>query len=158
MMSQLIDGLMLLLLVGTLGYAFLVDRRVRKLMTALSDLEPMVGRFSEAVDKSETSVSALRTATDDMSEAKSRAASGGERVGLMRKRVPPQAEPARAGQKPEPKLRKPQPAAQPSAERPASESDTDRRAQPQRRRTAPVAGGKSDLVRQFFETSRSSEA
>lgn len=60
-MSYLIDIMILVLLAGTLTYAFLVDRRVRTLMSVLKDMEPMVGQFSEAVDKSESSVSLLKT-------------------------------------------------------------------------------------------------
>lgn len=59
-MPQLIDIVILALLVGTVGYVFLVERRVRALMEALRELEPMVGEFSAAVDKSESSVGMLR--------------------------------------------------------------------------------------------------
>ena len=59
-MSYLIDILILALLAGTLGYAFIVDRRVRTLMAVLKEMEPVVGKFSEAVDKSESSVSLLK--------------------------------------------------------------------------------------------------
>lgn len=60
-MSYLIDVAILLLLVGTLAYAYLVDRRVKALMAVLRDMGPVVGQFSEAVDKSENSVSMLRS-------------------------------------------------------------------------------------------------
>ena len=60
-MSYLIDVAILLLLVGTLAYAYLVDRRVKALMAVLKDMGPVVGQFSEAVDKSENSVSMLRS-------------------------------------------------------------------------------------------------
>jgi hypothetical protein len=60
-MPLVIDLLMLVLLVGTVGYAFLVERRVRALMQVLTELEPMVGEFSAAVDKSESSVGMLRS-------------------------------------------------------------------------------------------------
>ncbi|MGI3170988.1 flagellar motor switch protein [Pseudooceanicola sp. C21-150M6] len=63
-MSYLIDILILLLLGGTLGYAFLVDRRVRMLMAVLREMEPMVGQFSDAVDKSESTVSMLKSMSD----------------------------------------------------------------------------------------------
>jgi hypothetical protein len=59
-MALLIDTMILLLLIGTLAYAFLVDRRVRTLMVALQALEPVVSQFSEAVDRTETSVKSLR--------------------------------------------------------------------------------------------------
>lgn len=63
-MSYLIDLLILGLLAGTLGYAFIVDRRVRKLMSVLREMEPMVGKFSEAVDKTEDSVSLLKQVSE----------------------------------------------------------------------------------------------
>jgi hypothetical protein len=63
-MSYLIDLLILGLLAGTLGYAFIVDRRVRKLMNVLREMEPMVGKFSQAVDKTEDSVSLLRQVSE----------------------------------------------------------------------------------------------
>lgn len=69
MMALLIDTLILALLAGTLGYAFLVDRRVRALMAALEDLRPMVGEFSAAVDKSETSVSALKSMAQGLADS-----------------------------------------------------------------------------------------
>lgn len=56
MMTLIINGLILTLLVGAIGYIFLVDLRVRKLLHALHGLEPMVGQFSNAVDRSETSL------------------------------------------------------------------------------------------------------
>ena len=60
-MPLVIDLLILVLLAGTVAYAFLVERRVRALMQVLGELEPMVGEFSAAVDKSETSVGMLRS-------------------------------------------------------------------------------------------------
>ncbi len=59
-MALLIDMIILLLLMGTLGYAYLVDRRVRALVGALKALEPVVDQFSVAVDRSENSVRSLR--------------------------------------------------------------------------------------------------
>lgn len=71
-MSFLIDIAILVLLVGTLTYAWVLDRRVRVLMAALRELEPMIGSFSAAVDKSESAVSALRSAGEEASEVRSR--------------------------------------------------------------------------------------
>ncbi|APZ50455.1 flagellar motor switch protein [Salipiger abyssi] len=61
-MSFAIDIAILVLLVGTMAYAWVVDRRVRLLMSVLKDMEPMIGTFSAAVDRSESTVSALRSA------------------------------------------------------------------------------------------------
>ncbi|WP_375690009.1 flagellar motor switch protein [Pseudooceanicola sp. LIPI14-2-Ac024] len=60
-MSLIVDIAILALLIGTLGYAFMVDRRVRKMMQALQDLEPLIGSFSEAVDRSESAVTVLKS-------------------------------------------------------------------------------------------------
>lgn len=63
-MSYLIDIAILILLVGTLAYAYLVDRRVKALLAALKDMGPVVGKFSDAVEKSESSVSMLRSVAE----------------------------------------------------------------------------------------------
>ncbi|MCR8550515.1 flagellar motor switch protein [Salipiger sp. P9] len=60
-MSFAIDVAILVLLAGTMAYAWIVDRRVRLLMQVLKDMEPMIGTFSAAVDRSESTVSALRS-------------------------------------------------------------------------------------------------
>ncbi|WP_238372818.1 flagellar motor switch protein [Heliomarina baculiformis] len=73
-MSLLIDILILALLAGVLGYAYLVDRRVRNLVAVLRDLEPVVGQFSAAVDKSEDSVAAMKSVTESLQEQKAAAA------------------------------------------------------------------------------------
>ena len=62
-MSLLIDLVILALLAGVLGYAFMVDRRVRRLIAVLREMEPMIDDFSAAVDKSESSVSAMKSLT-----------------------------------------------------------------------------------------------
>ena len=72
-MSLLIDIVILALLAGVLGYAYLVDRRVRDLVTVLRDLEPVVDEFSAAVDKSEDSITAMKSMTESLGE-KARAA------------------------------------------------------------------------------------
>ncbi|EAR51735.1 flagellar motor switch protein [Oceanicola granulosus HTCC2516] len=132
--SQLIDTLILLLLAGTLGYAYFVDRRLRRLMSALAELGPMVGQFSDAVDKSQTSVSALKEATDAAQSQARRPV--GHRIGAVSKRVAA-------------KQAAPQPQAQARAK-----PEAPARAAPQPARPA----AKSDLVRQFFDTTRRSEA
>lgn len=68
-MFFLIDLVILALLVGTLGYAWLVDRRVHKLMGALRELEPMIGTFSEVVDRSENTLTGLRAARETAAES-----------------------------------------------------------------------------------------
>ncbi|MBV1863806.1 MAG: flagellar motor switch protein [Rhodobacteraceae bacterium] len=60
MITLIINGFILTLLVGAIGYIYLVDLRVRKLLSALNGLEPMVGQFSKAVDRSELSLEKLK--------------------------------------------------------------------------------------------------
>lgn len=64
-----INALILVLLVGTISYIYLVDLRVRKLLSALNSLEPMVGQFSEAVNRSETSLKDFKSATSPTKSA-----------------------------------------------------------------------------------------
>lgn len=67
-MSLLIDFAILILLAGVLGYAYLVDRRVRHLVAMLRQMAPMVDEFSAAVDRSESSVSAIKAVTQAIEE------------------------------------------------------------------------------------------
>lgn len=84
-MSFVIDVALVVLLLGTLGYAWLVDRRVRRMMEALREMEPMIGSFSQAVDRSESTVSALRAARE---------------VAPLRKRADTRTEPRLEGEAP----------------------------------------------------------
>lgn len=63
MMTIIINGMILLLLVGAIGYTYLVDSRVRKLLLTLKELEPMVGQFSKAVEQSQSSLEKFKNAT-----------------------------------------------------------------------------------------------
>ncbi|MGY6704333.1 flagellar motor switch protein [Roseinatronobacter sp.] len=136
-MALIIDLVILLLLAGTLGYAFLVDRRVRALMSALHRLEPVVGQFSAAVDRSENSVKSMQIDTPVFSTA-------------------------RRGK--EPRLTRPGSsavAAALSAANGAAGSDENAppdRAAPELPPGMARVGGKADLVRGFFETVRSRNA
>ena len=60
MLPGVIDIIIMVLLVGTLIYAFVLDRRMHKLMATLRDMEPMVGAFSNAVDQTTRSVEEMR--------------------------------------------------------------------------------------------------
>lgn len=131
MMPALIDIVIIVLLVGTLTYAFILDRRVRKLMESLQEMEPMVGAFSSAVDQSARSVEELR----DLSTRAQRP-------------EPPVHRPA----PPAPRT------AQPAAARDEAQSPAQERAARLRGRV-PVRGqsavqGKSELVRTFFDITK----
>ena len=130
MITLAINALILVLLVGTIGYIYLVDMRVRKLLSALNSLEPMVGQFSEAVNRSETSLKDFKSATSPT------------------KTAPQKTAPQKAKRTKEPAKGK-------SAENYiAFESDRKSLQTHVGRITLP---GKTELVRSFFETARSQE-
>ncbi len=88
MITLIINGLILTLLVGAIGYIYLVDLRVRKLLLALRELEPMVGQFSSAVDRTETSLEKLKaakTATAEDADQKTETGQAGKRSTLKSK-------------------------------------------------------------------------
>ncbi|GAA6176173.1 flagellar motor switch protein [Sulfitobacter pacificus] len=59
-MAMIIDCVIILLLIGSITYGYIVSRKVRLLMGILKDLEPLVEEFSSAVEKSQDSVSQMR--------------------------------------------------------------------------------------------------
>lgn len=136
-MALLIDMIILLLLVGTLAYAFLVDRRVRTLMEAMQSLAPLVDQFSLAVDRTENSVKTLRAETT-------------ARAAPKRDEEPPLTRSAATGN---------------PAPRAAEEADVVFRSA-RKAPSAPAqlppgmarVTGKADLVRGFFDAIRSREA
>ena len=115
MAATITDILIIVLLAGSVGYGVMISRRVNRLMASLEELEPLVREFSEAVDKSESSVNALRDNLAEGLAAQDSAAEGAE-------------------------------------EAPAFSS---RRQAQSRLPGVQVVRGKQDLVRRFFETSRS---
>lgn len=133
-MALLVDTVILLLLAGTLGYAFLVDRRVRALMAALRGLEPVIGQFSAAVDRTESSIKHMQADTALRSGAKR-----GDEPRLTR--------PASAQSTTAPQNVARAPQTQPA--QPLAQAVTD--LPPGMARVT----GKADLVRGFFETVRS---
>ncbi|PYE84507.1 hypothetical protein [Pseudoroseicyclus aestuarii] len=163
-MAQLIDGVILMLLAGTLGYTALVDRRMRRLLAALSALEPVIGRFSADVDRSQVSAAALREAAGRMApretEEPRAAATAPQRTGRLGARL---ALGRRRSPVPEPAAAVPE-----AAQTPAADGDIATPTAPAA--PLPAGGGaqaaqemirgepKSDLVRQFFEKTRSIEA
>ncbi|MBP0484598.1 flagellar motor switch protein [Sagittula salina] len=131
-MSTLIDVAILVLLIGTLSYTFVVDRRVRRMMQALKEMQPMIGSFSDAVDRSESTVSALR--------------SMGQAEGLFSnlQRGPSATASASTSGPAEPKAA-------------GAAEFRSRRERPARPQGATPVHGKSELVRGFFETVRKRE-
>jgi len=130
MMTALIDIIIIVLLIGTLVYAFVLDRRVRTLMATLKEMEPMVGAFSNAVDQSAKSVEDLR----DLSAKTQRAEPPVQREAPPARQTA--AEPASsAGQSP----------AQMRAARLKGRSQV---------RGQAAVHGKSELVRTFFDITK----
>lgn len=147
-MALLIDMIILLLLLGTLTYAFLVDRRVRTLMAALKALEPVVTQFSSAVDRTEDSVKSLR-------------AEGAARSAAKREDEPPLTRAAAQG----PNQTTPAPmtsAGSPTGGNPDLVFRSVRMPASSGAAQLPPGmarvTGKADLVRGFFDTIRSREA
>lgn len=56
MAAMFVDALIILMLTGGVAFAWVVNARVKRLMTLMHELEPTVQQFSQAVDKSEHSV------------------------------------------------------------------------------------------------------
>lgn len=147
-MALLIDMIILLLLLGTLTYAFLVDRRVRTLMVALKALEPVVDQFSLAVDRTEDSVKSLRAGGAVRSAAKRDDEPPLTRAGALGTGLPASASATSA--------------AMPTGGTPELVFRSVRRAGPAAVAQLPPGmariTGKADLVRDFFDTIRSREA
>lgn len=160
-MTLLIDTLILALLAGTLGYAFLVDRRVRGLMHALRDLQPIVGEFSAAVDKSESSVAALRHATDRMDEpviGRSAPVTPQPSSRAAAMAAKPDAAPTPTQQAPTQTAPAPSAMQSDDAEPRAEAVFSSRRATENEAFGASRVANKSDMVRGFFEAIRAREA
>ena len=60
MVATIIDSLIVVLLIGSIGYGYMVSMKLRHLMATLKELQPLVEEFSSAVDKSEQSVHNMR--------------------------------------------------------------------------------------------------
>ncbi len=89
MMPTIIDGLTILLLIGSIAYGYVVSRKVRRLMATLHELQPLVRQFSHAVDKSEQSVHQMRQNIEiaEQSEAKTFAETAPIERGFTSQRV-----------------------------------------------------------------------
>ncbi|MCE8008974.1 flagellar motor switch protein [Aestuariivita sp.] len=56
MAAMITDAVIIIMLIGGITFAQIVNQRVKRLMALLHELEPAVQQFSQAVDKSEASV------------------------------------------------------------------------------------------------------
>lgn len=87
MISVIVDAVIIVLLAGSVGYGYLISRRVQALMLALQELGPVVDMYSDAVDKSATSVlkmqDQVKTAASEASETDHAARYGTSTLGRM---------------------------------------------------------------------------
>ncbi len=60
MAALITDIVIILMLAGGIAFAAIVNRRVKRLMALMHELEPTVQQFSQAVDKSEHSVAQMQ--------------------------------------------------------------------------------------------------
>lgn len=65
MAATLTDIFIIALLTGAIAYGYYVSRKMQVLMAALKEIEPLVNEFSQAVDKSEESVVAMKETLDE---------------------------------------------------------------------------------------------
>lgn len=61
MAADFTDIVLIGLLFASIGYGFLISRKVRQLIQFLKELEPLINEYSEAVERSEASLSQLKT-------------------------------------------------------------------------------------------------
>ena len=62
--ALIVDGLLAVLLLLMIGYAFVLNRRLSTLRTDRDDLEAFIGRFNEATNKASGSLKGLRAAAE----------------------------------------------------------------------------------------------
>ncbi len=74
MLSTMINLLFLAVLLCVMAYGVMLSRRVGRLMKALEEMGPLVKEFSQAVDKSERSVTEMRMAAREAGETVTREA------------------------------------------------------------------------------------
>ncbi len=151
-LSLILDVVVAALLVATIGYAAVLNRKLRSLRANKSEFEAMIAEFNEATRRTEGSIQALRLAADQTAKAlsvqvergqalrdeltflTSRADGAAERIATGGSARPEVAAYA-ASPKPAPRPQ-PVPAAAPSAPRPAANSPAPSRPAPA---PAPVA-------------------
>lgn len=61
MIETITDTVILVLLMGSILYGWLISRRVQRLMDVLRDMEPLVNSYSAAVDQSASAVTEMKT-------------------------------------------------------------------------------------------------
>lgn len=62
----MVDVFILSLLLCSLGYGYILSRRLEKLRRVLIDLKPALDAFSDAVDQSQRSVAEMKEVSNDL--------------------------------------------------------------------------------------------
>lgn len=62
----MIDALIIIMLVGSFSYNYLLSRKIERLRKALVEVGPALQSFAKAVDRSEKTVEGMREVSDDM--------------------------------------------------------------------------------------------
>lgn len=68
-LSLILDIVVAALLVATIGYAAVLNRKLRNLRANKAEFEAMIGEFNEATRRTEGSIQALRLAADQTAKA-----------------------------------------------------------------------------------------
>ncbi len=63
--AVLLDGLMIVLLVVTIAYAWALNRRLATWRSDKGDLERLIERFNQAAQRAETGIATLKAASED---------------------------------------------------------------------------------------------
>ena len=116
MAATITNIFIIILLIGGIGYGWVISQRIQRLMAVLQELEPAVRDYSDAVEKSEASVTMMRENLDAAEDA-----------------AAPQ---------------------QHDAPQEAAPSFASRREKQTRLPGSHIVRGKQDLVRMFFDASR----
>ena len=74
MTALIVDGIIVILLAGSIAYGYRVSKKVQVLTQVLRDLEPLVEQFSFAVDQSEASVNSMKESISDAERVERRSA------------------------------------------------------------------------------------
>jgi hypothetical protein len=76
--SLILDGVVALLLVATIIYAFILNRRLNAWRRDKSELEALINRFNSAAERAEAGIAALKTASEQTGQSLSAAITKGQ--------------------------------------------------------------------------------
>lgn len=79
-LSMLFDAVIATLLVATIGYAIVLNRKLRSLRDAKAELESLVGRLTDSTNKAERGLQALREHARETADALQQQLGKGDRL------------------------------------------------------------------------------